>query len=114
MATNKIYVPNANDYSCIVVRNDSTIRAYKQEPRLNSNVDYVDYYYNSNYYYTEGVQSFTNYSILPTCLDSSIVTTDFYYKNDIDKILVIFIIMVIFCIWLPFKVFSRFCKKLWR
>ena len=114
MATNKIYVPNASDYPCIVIRNDTTIRAYKQTPRLNSNVDYVDFYYNSNYYYTEGTQNFSNYSVLPTCLDANIVTDDFYYRNDLDKILVIFLIFVIFGIWFPFKLFSRFCKKLWR
>lgn len=114
MAQSKIYVPGLNNYRCISIRSGDVIRAYKQTPQLNSNIDYDDYYINSNYIMVSGVQNFNQYSTLPQCVQSQYLTDDFYYRNDFDRILVIFIIIVIFGIWLPFKLFSRFCKKLWR
>lgn len=110
----KVYVPNLNDYKCVYVRDTNTVRAYKQNPKANTTVEYVDYYINSNYIYTEGTQSFGNYPNLPHCLSADNLTNDFYYRNDFDSILIIFVIIVIFSIWLPFKIFSRFCKRLWR
>lgn len=110
----KIYVPNLSDYKCVYVRDSNTIRAYKQSPKANTTVEYVDYYLNSNYIYTEGTQTFSQYPSLPTCLATENLTDDFYYRNDFDSILIIFVIIVIFAILLPFKIFSRFCKRLWR
>lgn len=106
-----IYVPNLEDYKCFVVRNEEVIRAYKEIPTNDSEVEYRDYYYNSNYLYNDGTQSFNQYAILPICLSNDVLTDSIYYRNDFDKILVIFLIMTIFCIFIPLKLFSKLFKK---
>ena len=107
----KIYVPDLS-YKCFVVRNDSTIRAYKEIPRNNSDIEYRDYYYNSNYLFQDGIQSFSNYTTLPVCLDSNLLTSDFYYRNDFPSILIMFLILSIFCFYIPIKVFLRLIRRL--
>lgn len=104
----KIYVPDIENYKCFVIQNEQVIRGYSQIPSHNQDVSYRDFYYNSNYIYRDGTQSFGNYSTLPVCLESNVLTTDFVYRNDFDSILIIFIIMSIFIIFIPFKIFSRF------
>ena len=106
-----IYVPDLENYKCFVVRTESTIRAYKDIPVNNSDVAYRDYFYNSNYLYQDGVQSFGPYSTLPICLDNSNLTNNVYYRNDFDSILVIFLIMCIFCFYLPLKIFVRLFRR---
>ena len=106
-----IYVPDLENYKCFVVRNDSTIRAYKNIPQNNMDIEYRDYYYTSNYLYQDGVQSFGAYSTLPICLDNSKLTDSVYYRNDFDSILVIFLIMCIFCFYLPLKIFVRLFRR---
>ena len=108
----KIYVPDLTSYKCYVVRNDSTIRAYKEIPQNNSDIEYRDYYYNSNYLFQDGIQSFSSYTTLPVCLDSNLLTDDFYYRNDFDSILVMFLILSIFCFYIPIKVFLRLIRRL--
>lgn len=102
-----IYVPDLENYDCFVVRSEEVIRAYKETPRLNSNIDYRDYYYNSNYLYNDGSQNFSQYATLPVCLDSSNLTNSFYYRNDFDSILVITFILLIICFYFPFRLLSR-------
>lgn len=106
-----IYVPELENYQCYVVLNSTTIRAYKQVPRNNSTINYRDYFYTSNYLYQDGSQSFSNYATLPVCLNNSILTSEVYYRNDFDSILVIFIIMCIFCFLIPLKVFMRLFRR---
>lgn len=89
-----IYVPDLENYKCFVVRNDTTLRAYKQIPTNNSEVDYRDYFYTSNYLYQDGTQSFSQYTTLPVCLDSSVLTNAYVYRNDFWQILIVFIILV--------------------
>lgn len=101
-----IFVPNEN-YSCYVVQSEGVIRAYENVPTYNSNVNYRDYYINSNYIYRDGSQSFGSYATLPTCLNNSVITHDVYYRNDFDKILIIFIILLIFCFYFPYRLISR-------
>lgn len=106
-----IYVPDITTYKCFVVRNDSTIRAYKQIPKYNTDVEFRDYFYTSNYLYQDGIQSFSNYSTLPICLDSSVLTTDYQYRNDYPDILIIFIIYAFICVYLPIKIIMKLFKK---
>lgn len=106
-----IYVPDITTYKCFVVRNDSTLRAYKQIPEYNTDVEYRDYFYTANYLYQDGVQSFGSYSSLPVCLDSSVLTTDYQYRNDYADILIIFIIYAFICVYLPIKIFMKLFKK---
>lgn len=108
----KIYVPDLTSYKCYIVRNDTTIRAYKEIPRNNSDIEYRDYYYNSNYLFQDGIQSFSNYTTLPVCLEQDILTNDFYYRNDFDSILIMFLILSIFCFYIPIKLFLRLVRRL--
>lgn len=107
-----IYVPNLQNYKCVVVRNEEVIRAYEEKPTHNSNINFRDYYYNSNYYYNDGVQQFNNYSTLPICLDSSNLSDNVYYRNDFDQVLLIFTIMFFFCIVIPYLIFCKLFRKL--
>ena len=106
-----IYVPQINDYACYVVTSDSVIRAYKTIPQRNSDVEYRDYYYTSNYLYKDGIQSFSQYSQLPICLDNSVLSSEVWYRNDYDSILIIFAIMFIFVIYFPLKIFFKFFRR---
>ena len=105
-----IYVPDIN-YKCYVVQSEGVIRAYEEIPQYNTQVNYRDYYINSSYIYKDGYQSFGAYSTIPTCLDTSVLTNDFYYRLDLDSILIIFTIFVIFCICLPFKILFRLFRR---
>lgn len=105
-----IYVPDLT-YKCFVVQSEGVIRAYEKVPSNNQEVNYRDYYINSNYIYRDGTQSFGTYYSTPTCLSSSVLSDSVYYRNDFDKILIIFLIMSIFCFYIPIKVFSKLFKK---
>lgn len=107
----KIYVPDLENYECFVVRDEEVIRAYEEIPTYNSTVIFRDYYINSNYIFNDGVQQFSNYSTLPSCLDKSNLTSDVYYRNDFDSILVIFLILSIFCFYIPIKIFMRLFRR---
>lgn len=105
-----IYVPDLN-YKCYVVQSEGVIRSYEETPRNNSDINYRDYYIRSNYIYKDGTQSFGTYTTLPTCLESSVLTDSPYYRNDFDSILIIFLIMCIFCFYIPLKVFTRLFRR---
>lgn len=106
-----IYVPDLENYKCFVVRSEEVIRAYEEIPRNNTEISYRDYYYNSNYLYNDGVQSFSQYTTLPVCLSSDTLTSSVYYRNDFDQILIIFIILAIISIYLPIRLFLRFFRR---
>lgn len=106
-----IYVPDLENYKCYVIRSDTTMRAYKELPQNNKEIEYRDYYYNSNYMYQDGTQSFSSYSTLPVCLSDTIITDNVFYRNDIDSILIIFLVMSIFSFYIPLKVFMRLFRR---
>lgn len=105
-----IYVPDLN-YACYVVQSEGVIRAYEEVPKNNSDIAYRDYYLKSNYIYKDGYQSFGTYSTLPVCLDSNSLTTEVYYRNDFDSILIIFFIMSFFLFGIPIKIFKRLFRR---
>lgn len=101
-----IYLPSTN-YACYVVRdNGNTIRAYNTMPQLGSTIQYTDYYVNSHYLFTNGEQTFSQYTTLPVC-NGATFTTDVYYRNDFDQILVIFFILLLICFYFPYKLIAR-------
>lgn len=106
-----IYVPDLKNYKCFVVRSEEIIRAYEEVPKNNMEVNYRDYYYNSNYLYNDGIQSFSTYTTLPTCLDNSVLTTEVYYRNDFDSILFIFICLCLIFFYIPIKILFRFFRR---
>lgn len=105
-----IYVPDLN-YECYYVHSEGVIRAYEEMPENNKEINYRDYYINSNYIYKDGYTNFGSYTTLPTCLETSLLTNDVYYRNDLADILVIFLIMCIFCFALPLKIFMRLFRR---
>lgn len=108
---NKIYVPDMSVYACYVVRDTNTIRAYEKMPERDKTINYRDYYINSNYLYQDSYQSFGSYSTLPTCLSSEVLTEEVFYRNDFDSILIIFLIMCIFCFYIPLKIVLRLFRR---
>jgi len=105
---NKIYVPDIENYQCFVVNSSESIRAYKDVPELGSNVEYRDYFVNSNYLFQDGYELIES---VPICLNNEMVTNDFYYRNDLDKILIIFLILAFIIVYIPIKILFRIFKK---
>lgn len=106
-----IYVPNKEQYKCVVVQSEGVIRAYEEKPRNNTTVNYRDFYIKSDYIYKDGSQQFSSYANLPICLQEDIITSDFYYRVDLADILIIFTIFSIFIIYIPLKILFRFFKR---
>lgn len=106
-----IYVPDLENYECFVVKEEGVIRAYEEIPRRNSTINYRDYYIESDYIYRDDSQNFSNYSTLPICLSSDVVSDNVYYRTDFDSILIIFIIFAFICIWCPLKIFMRLFRR---
>lgn len=106
-----IYVPEKESYECYVVQSEGVIRAYEKTPQNNLTTNYRDYYIKSNYIYKDGTTTFSSYSTLPICLSSDVVTSEVYYRNDLDSILIIFLIMSIFIFYIPIRVFMRLFRR---
>lgn len=108
-----IYMPDDSTYNkCYVVQGEGVIRGYDRVPTNNSNYLYRDYYIKSNYIYRDGQGNWNQYSTLPVCLDDSIITSNFYYRNDFDSICIIFMTCFFFIFFLPFKLYQRFFRRL--
>lgn len=108
----KIYVPEDTIYNkCYVVQGEGVIRGYDRTPSYNTNYNYRDYYINSSYIYRDNSGSWGSYATLPVCLSSSDITNDIYYRLDMPNILLMFLIINIFGIYLPIKIFSKIFKK---
>lgn len=107
-----IFVPETTTYNkCYVVQSEGVIRGYDTYPRNNVSYNYRDYYINSSYIYRDGNGSWSQYTTLPTCLSDSVITNDFYYRQDLPNILVMFLIINVFGIYLPIKIFSKLFRK---
>lgn len=106
-----IYVPDTENYDCYVVQSEGVLRGYSEVPRNNTTISYRDFYINSNYIYKDGTTNFGSYSNLPICLSNDVITTNVFYRNDLDSILTVFLIMSIFCFLIPLKIFSRLFKR---
>ena len=103
----KIYVPNLTTNNCVVVYDKDTIRVYDNEPIANVSVNYVDYFVNSHYISKSGSIVYATDSFNESCISDDDLTTDFYYRNDLDSIMIIFFVIVLICVYFPFKIFSR-------
>lgn len=112
MENEKIFMPESSTYNkCYVVQSEGVIRAYDRLPGYNTSYNYRDYYINNSYIYRDGQGTWSNYSTLPICLDSDVITRDYYYRLDMPNILLMFLIINIFGIYLPIKLFSKIFKK---
>ena len=107
-----IYVPTDTTYNkCYVVQSEGVIRGYDVVPRNNISYNYRDYYVNSDYIFRDGTGSWSQYSTLPSCLSELDITNDYYYRVDFPNILLGFLILSIFCFYIPIKIFSRIFRK---
>lgn len=102
-----IFLPEDNIYNkCYVVQNSDTIRAYNVVPANNRDYQYRDYYIDSGYIYRDGTGTWSSYTTLPICLDNSLITHNDFYRNDFDKICIIFLTLL-FCILLLVKPIAK-------
>lgn len=109
-----IYLPikNVSDFKCYAVYDKDTIRAYDQQPQLDSTSQYVDFFINSHYLQRTGTQSWGQWnSSLPVCLPPSSITNDVYYRADILSCILLFIAMLYLIFYLPLKLT---CGRMFR
>lgn len=107
----KIYVPNYSDGNCAYIYNSDIVRVYDSIPRHNSTIGYKDYFINSSYIDNNGTTTFSQYSSLPTCINSDRITTEVYYRNDFAQILLIFFLLSFICFWVPWRIFLRLFRR---
>jgi len=103
----KIYLPiEITNNECAIVYDKDTIRVFEEIPTENSLIDYTDYYINSHYLTKEGSYNFL--IEIPTCLSNENFTTAYYYRNDFDKILIIFFIILFIVYFIFGKILHAF------
>lgn len=102
-----IYLPidDFSTYSCYVVYNKDTIRAYKNNPIIGENF-YTDFYINSHYLQSNGFQNITDTIELPLCISTDFLTNKPEYRNDFSHILFIILFFLII-LYFAYKIFSR-------
>lgn len=109
---NKIYLPSITNNNCVEVRDKDTIRVWEQRPQQNNQwYSYTDYFINSHYLTKNGSQQFNQYSTIPTCVDHSAISNDYFYRNDITDILITFTIIMLFVVLIPLKIFMRLFRR---
>lgn len=107
-----IYVPRDTTFNkCYVIQSEGVIRGYDTIPRNNTSYNYRDYYIRSDYIYREGEGTWSSYTTLPSCISSSDITNDYWYRIDISNVLIMFLIINIFGIFIPIKIFSKLFRK---
>ena len=103
-----IYMPSDSTFNkCYVVQSEGVIRGYDHVPQNNLSYNYRDYYINSDYIYRDGTGTWSQYTTLPTCLSSSVITDEIYYRVDFYKTLIILVIFFLFIVYFPVKIFTR-------
>lgn len=95
----KIYLPINYVNNCNVFY-DNYIRSYTN----NSRTEWVDIYYKDDYAEKVG---YSQYSQNVVCDNLNTYTTDIMYRYDITNILICFLILSLFLVYLPFKMFGR-------
>lgn len=96
----KIYLPSdLVNKDCKVV-NENYVRVYLN----NTYTSWTDVYFKSGYYLKSGQ---TNYSNNVSCDTLNTYTDNIYYRYDLYNTLIIFLVLSIFCFWLPYKILSR-------
>lgn len=106
-----IYVPNDLPYdACYVLQSNYVLRVYEEVPRNNSTIDYIDVALDNHYIYRDGSTSFSQYTTLPTCIDSSRITNSWSYRTDFFEILgciAIIVSLLYFILSKPIKLLFR-------
>lgn len=100
----KVYVPEYTTGNCAYIYSSDIIRVYDSQPRQNTTIGYKDYYIKSSYISNTGSTTFSNYSTLPVCINSSDITTEVYYRNDFPLIMLTSLAIICFCYFLVSKI----------
>lgn len=107
-----IYVPRDTTFNkCYVIQSEGVIRGYDTIPRNNTSYNYRDYYIRSDYIFRDGDGTWSSYTTLPSCISSTDITNDYWYRIDISNVLIMFLIINIFGIFIPIKIFSKLFRK---
>ena len=103
----KVYVPVSaiNDYSCYVIYDPNTIRAYLDSPHLGDNA-YTDFYISSHYLEKNGVQNISSSIEFPQCENINRFTNDYWYRLDLAHIIVI-VSFILLILYFTYRVFAR-------
>lgn len=106
-----IYLPDEiYSYNCAYIYDKDTIRVYDEIPRVNSTINYTDYFINSHYISRTGSTSFGQWSTISyDCLDYNDFTTNSLYRNDFLSALLIASILIFFCYYLIRTLVRRLC-----
>lgn len=108
----KIYIPvDKTSISCVSVSDHDTLRVYDNIPEFNSSSTYTDYFLDSHYLSKVGTETFTN--TIPVCVSNDLITNDFFYRQDIDSILIVFSILLLFIFGIPYKMLTIFLRR-WK
>lgn len=99
----KVYLPTEYLNKPCYQINDGYIRVWNSINN-NSYNTYYDVFTNNNYLVREG---YTNYYNNVSCSTMYEFTDNVFYRNDIDKILVIFFILLLICFYFPYRIISR-------
>lgn len=107
-----IFVPRDTTFNkCYVIQSEGVIRGYDTIPRNNTSYNYRDYYIRSDYIYRDGEGTWSSYTTLPTCISFDNITNNYWYRVDISNVLTMFLIINIFGIFIPIKIFSKLFRK---
>lgn len=98
----KVYLPEEYLNKPCYQINNGYIRVYETTNNNYYNIVH-DVYYTNNYLARTTTASYSS----STICDKLDLTSDFYYRNDFDKILFIFVVFAIFIIYIPFKLFMK-------
>lgn len=90
----KVYLPVYQNSNCAVIQNSDVIRVYETRPTYNTDVNYIDYYIHSDYISNHGTQRFNQYSTLPSCIESNLITNEYGYRIDFPEIMITSCIMI--------------------
>lgn len=102
----KIYLPTEYlNKPCYVINNDY-IRVYNTI-NARDNVVY-DIYINQDYMVKQSTASYYDTTV---CDSINTFTDDVYYRADLDKILIIYLILSIFMFYIPLKLCASFYKR---
>lgn len=99
-----IYVPDLDSSKCYEQLDTVIIRKW-ETTNLNQENNYTDYN-TSNHYMSKKGSSLLQTA--PSCIYNEDLTSDFYYRNDLSHIFIIFLVLVLFIVYLPYKIISRF------
>lgn len=103
----KIYVPTKYLNKPCYVINNGYIRVYETTNNNYSNTVH-DIYINQDYMVKTSTASFSSSTL---CDHENEYTDNFYYRTDIDKVLIIFLILAIVVVMCPLKIVLRFFKR---